>query len=212
MPVISAHVEKASSATPRLVVEDSEQRKRIISIIHDKNHLGVNGPNEMVAQKYYLPGVYKDVTSYVRSQSSTNMQPHANVFCFKTYVFVLYHMHHNTAIIVFTNRWRSATNASAITNNSRKHMVPRTQFQCSPNFGAREEWTLLVHYLKHLGAINTLSHSRTTSQSGQRLPLSPVNQLLELQNSCTWWAILDFLKYTHLQSTILHMIYLFLPL
>ena len=73
-----AHVGKASSATPRLVVEEPEQRKRIISINHDKKHLGVNRTNEMVAQKYYWPGVYKDNTSYVRSQSSTNMQTRAN--------------------------------------------------------------------------------------------------------------------------------------
>ena len=48
-------------------------------------------------------------------------------------------------------RWRRATKASTITNNSRKHLVPCTQFQCCPNFGARWERSSLVHYLKHLG-------------------------------------------------------------
>ena len=48
-------------------MEDPEQWKRIISTIHDESHLGINRTNEMVAKKYYWPGLYKDITAYVRS-------------------------------------------------------------------------------------------------------------------------------------------------
>ena len=58
-----------TSATPRLVIEDREQRKRIISSIHDECHLGINRTNELVAKKYYWPGLYKDVNVYVSGYS-----------------------------------------------------------------------------------------------------------------------------------------------
>ena len=58
-----------TSATPRLVIEDREQQKRIISSIHNECHLGMNRTNELVAKKYYWPGLYKDVNVYVSSYS-----------------------------------------------------------------------------------------------------------------------------------------------
>ena len=41
----------AASSTPRLVVEDTEQRKRIIASIHNASHLGLNRTNDMVASQ-----------------------------------------------------------------------------------------------------------------------------------------------------------------
>ena len=53
------------ASSKRLVVEDVAQRKRIISSIHDANHLGVNRTNDMVACKYYWPGMFKNIQDYV---------------------------------------------------------------------------------------------------------------------------------------------------
>ena len=49
----------------RLVVEDKEQRERIVSSIHDPCHLGVNRTVDMIAPKYYWPGLTTDVKQYV---------------------------------------------------------------------------------------------------------------------------------------------------
>ena len=49
----------------RLVVEDPVQRKRIFSTVHDANHFGINRTNDMVASKYYWPGLSAEVRSYV---------------------------------------------------------------------------------------------------------------------------------------------------
>ena len=54
-----------SPVAPRLVVEDLEQRKRIVANIHNTSHLGLNRTNDMVASKYYWPGLFKDVRTYV---------------------------------------------------------------------------------------------------------------------------------------------------
>lgn len=55
-------------AAERLVVEDSKQKQRIISSIHDSSHLGVNRTNDMVAMKYYWPGLSTDVHAYVSTK------------------------------------------------------------------------------------------------------------------------------------------------
>ena len=47
------------------VVEDTEQRKRIIASIHNASHLGLNRTNNTVANKYYWPGLFTDVRTYV---------------------------------------------------------------------------------------------------------------------------------------------------
>ena len=49
----------------RVVIEDTKQRTRIISSIHDSCHMGLNRTNDMLASKYYWPGMYKDVSSHV---------------------------------------------------------------------------------------------------------------------------------------------------
>ena len=54
-----------SPVAPRLVVEDLEQRKRIVANIHNTSHLGLNRTNDMVASKYYWPGLFKDVRTYI---------------------------------------------------------------------------------------------------------------------------------------------------
>ena len=46
-------------------MEDITQRKRIISSVHDSNHLGVNRTHDMVASKYYWPGLSNDIRAYV---------------------------------------------------------------------------------------------------------------------------------------------------
>ena len=56
---------KGDTAVERLVVEDIAQLKRIISSIHDTSHLGVNRTLDMVAGKYYWPGLSSDVRAYV---------------------------------------------------------------------------------------------------------------------------------------------------
>ena len=47
------------------MVEDPKQRGRIISSVHDSCHLGLNRTNDMLACKYYWPGMSKHVASYV---------------------------------------------------------------------------------------------------------------------------------------------------
>ena len=56
---------KASSGVTKLIIESAAQRSRIISSIHDTTHMGVNRSIDMVAQKYYWPGLTKDVRTYV---------------------------------------------------------------------------------------------------------------------------------------------------
>ena len=56
---------KRDTAVERLVMEDIAQRKRIISSIHDTSHLGVNRTQDMVAGKYYWPGLSNDIRAYV---------------------------------------------------------------------------------------------------------------------------------------------------
>lgn len=53
----------------RLVIEDPKQRARIISSVHDSCHLGLNRTNDVLASKYYWPGMSKDVGSYVSMKS-----------------------------------------------------------------------------------------------------------------------------------------------
>ena len=47
--------------TERLVIEDLGQRQRIVARVHDSGHLGINRSLDMVASKYYWPGLSKDV-------------------------------------------------------------------------------------------------------------------------------------------------------
>ena len=51
--------------TSRLVVEDVEKQRRIISSTHDLSHFGVHRTNDVVSRKYYWPGLFNDVKSYV---------------------------------------------------------------------------------------------------------------------------------------------------
>ena len=51
--------------TQRLVVEEREKRERIIATIHDPSHVGVNRTLDMIASKYYWPGLTTDVKKYV---------------------------------------------------------------------------------------------------------------------------------------------------
>ena len=45
----------------RLVVEDMEQRRRIVSITHEDSHFGVNRTYATIASKYYWPGLFLNV-------------------------------------------------------------------------------------------------------------------------------------------------------
>ena len=49
-----------ASPRTRLVVEDREQRRRIVSITHEDGHSGVNRTNDTIAAKYYWPGLFMD--------------------------------------------------------------------------------------------------------------------------------------------------------
>ena len=55
-----------NAKTERLVIEDLGQRQRIVARVHDSGHLGINRSLDMVASKYYWPGLSKDVKLYVR--------------------------------------------------------------------------------------------------------------------------------------------------
>ena len=48
----------------RLVVEDPDRRKRIVSSIHDSSYMGLNRTTDMVSAKYYWPGLTSDVKAY----------------------------------------------------------------------------------------------------------------------------------------------------
>ena len=49
------------------MVEEHTKRKRIVAAIHDSSHLGINRTLDLVASKYYWPGLSKDVIEYVSS-------------------------------------------------------------------------------------------------------------------------------------------------
>ena len=49
----------------RLVVEDTEQRRRIVSITHEDGHFGVKRTYDTIASKYYWPGLFMDVKQHV---------------------------------------------------------------------------------------------------------------------------------------------------
>ena len=51
----------------RLVVEDLDRRKRVVSSIHDTSHMGLNRTTDMVSAKYYWPGLTSDVKAYISS-------------------------------------------------------------------------------------------------------------------------------------------------
>ena len=53
-----------NAKTEKLVIDDLGQR-RIIARVHDSGHLGINRSLDMVASKYYWPGLSKDVKLYV---------------------------------------------------------------------------------------------------------------------------------------------------
>ena len=50
---------QAAPPTQRLVIEEPDRRARIVATIHDANHLGINRTLDMVAKKYYWPGLTK---------------------------------------------------------------------------------------------------------------------------------------------------------
>ena len=54
-----------NAKTERLVIEDLGQQQRIVARVHDSSHLGINRTLDMVASKYYWPGLSKDVKLYV---------------------------------------------------------------------------------------------------------------------------------------------------
>ena len=48
------------------MIDDTAQKKRIVSSVHDSSHLGVNRTLDLVSTKYYWPGLTKfnDVKHY----------------------------------------------------------------------------------------------------------------------------------------------------
>ncbi len=52
---------QGDTANERLAVEDVQQRQRIISSIHDSSHFGVARTTDMVACKYYWPGLSTEI-------------------------------------------------------------------------------------------------------------------------------------------------------
>ena len=52
-------------------MEDPVQQKRIISTVYDANHFGIDKNNDMVASKYYWPGLSAEVRSYVSTVNNS---------------------------------------------------------------------------------------------------------------------------------------------
>ncbi len=40
-------------------------RMRILKEVHDGSHFGINRTRDMISEKYYWPGMSKDIQSYV---------------------------------------------------------------------------------------------------------------------------------------------------
>ena len=74
-------IAKANRPEERLVVEDPKQGARIISSVHDSCHMGLNRTNDMVACKYYWPGMSKHVASYVSLLYYHNITVTNHVYC-----------------------------------------------------------------------------------------------------------------------------------
>ena len=51
--------------TPRLVVEDKEEQRKIIECIHGQAHLGRDKTLSQLNQRYYWPNMYKIACAYV---------------------------------------------------------------------------------------------------------------------------------------------------
>ncbi len=51
--------------TPRLVVEDKEEQRKIIECIHGQAHLGRDKTLSQLNQQYYWPNMYKTACAYV---------------------------------------------------------------------------------------------------------------------------------------------------
>ena len=83
---------------------------------------------EMVAQKYYWPGVYKDITAYICEipMIHINMQTWECILLQNICICAASCTLNCTVMFVFTNRWRRATNASAIRNNPTKLPTPNS--------------------------------------------------------------------------------------
>ena len=66
--VHTTNIDDGCHNAARLVVENLDQRQRIVSltVTHDDGHFGVNRANSTITSKYYWPGLYTDVKSYVR--------------------------------------------------------------------------------------------------------------------------------------------------
>ena len=62
----TTRVDDGCQGTTQLVVESVDKCQRIVSLTHDDGHFGVNRTNATIASKYYWPGLYTDVKSYVR--------------------------------------------------------------------------------------------------------------------------------------------------
>jgi len=126
--LISPHLlGKASTSTPRLVVQQVDKRKRIIASIHNASHLGLNRTNDMVAQKYYWPGLFMDVRAYVSFWMCLPLNGHDTK---------LHIMHPLTTLY----RWSPVIIANVATKSSRKLWGGCTQFQWSRNFSINMGW------------------------------------------------------------------------
>ena len=54
---------KSATGTPRLVVDDKKRQEKIVSSVHDRQHMGINKTVKLVCLKYYWPGMTKDIAS-----------------------------------------------------------------------------------------------------------------------------------------------------
>ena len=64
LPVVSVRSKIGKQLQERMVIEDPNQ-KLIVASIHDTSHMGLNRTTDVVAGKYYWPGLMNDVKAYV---------------------------------------------------------------------------------------------------------------------------------------------------
>ncbi|KMU85729.1 hypothetical protein CIHG_03769 [Coccidioides immitis H538.4] len=67
---------RAGSGVPlRRVVDDLEQRRQILHMMHDEfGHKGREGTYSTLQARYWWPGMYKDVSAYVKHCSQCQLR------------------------------------------------------------------------------------------------------------------------------------------
>ena len=60
---------RGKTCKPRLVIQDTEERQRIVATVHNQAHLGRDKIVSELNMRYYWPNMYTDVSVYVSFQT-----------------------------------------------------------------------------------------------------------------------------------------------